>query len=199
MTTKYDFDQAINRRGSGSIKWEKYGDRDILPMWVADTDFAVAPAIQQALSERVAHPVYGYTQPGQRLLDMLVERMWRLYRWQIDASWIVMLPNVITAFYLACRARGRPGEAVLQPGVIYPPFALSPTYYGMTTQPIPMRAERMVMDLDWLEQNPGNPGQLIFLCNPQNPGGAVYRRDELERFADIVERQQLNLVSDELR
>jgi cystathionine beta-lyase len=126
--------------------------------------------------------------------------MQRLYQWEIDPGWIVMLPNVITSFYLACRARGKAGDAVYQPQVIYPPFAKSPEFYDMTTQPIPMcgSERRMVIDLDWLEQNPARPGQLLFFCNPQNPGGAVYRRHELLRLADLVERQDLILVSDEV-
>ena len=200
MTQQFDFDEVIDRSGTSSAKWEKYRDRDILPMWVADSDFAVAPQIQQALQQRVAHPVYGYTEVPRSLLDLLVARMQRLYRWDIDPAWIVMLPNVITAFYLACRATGKAGDTVYQPQVIYPPFARSPTYHGMSKLPIPMRdgEQRMVIDLDWLEQHPGNPGQLFFFCNPQNPGGAMYRRDELERLADLVERQGMILVSDEV-
>jgi cystathionine beta-lyase len=200
MTEIYDFDQIIDRSNTSSAKWEKYRAKDILPMWVADTDFAVAPQIQKALQQRVAHPVYGYTEVRKSLLDLLVARMQKLYRWDVDPNWIVMLPNVITAFYLACRARGKAGDAVYLPQVIYPPFAKSPSFYEMTTQPIPMRdsERRMIIDLDWLEQNPARPGQLIFFCNPQNPGGAMYRRHELERLAALVERQGLILVSDEV-
>jgi cystathionine beta-lyase len=200
MAPIFDFDRKIERDDSDSVKWGKYRGRDILPMWVADTDFAVAPQIQQALQQRAAHPVYGYTLVRKQLLDLLVARMQRLYQWDVDPSWIVMLPNVITSFYLACRARGKAGDAVYQPQVIYPPFAKSPKFYDMTTQPIPMcdSERRMIIDLDWLEQNPARPGQLIFFCNPQNPGGAVYRRHELLRLADLVERQDLILVSDEV-
>ena len=200
MAPIFDFDREIDRSDSDSVKWEKYRGRDVLPMWVADTDFAVAPQIQQALQQRAAHPVYGYTLIRRQLLDLLVTRMQRLYQWDVDPAWIVMLPNVISAFYLACRARGKTGEAVYQPQVIYPPFAKAPSFHDMTTQPIPMfdSERRMIIDLDWLEQNPARSGQLMFFCNPQNPGGAVYRRDELLRLADLVERQNLILVSDEV-
>jgi cystathionine beta-lyase len=111
-----------------------------------------------------------------------------------------MLPNVISAFYLACRARGKTGEAVYLPQVIYPPFAKAPGFHDMVNQPIPMcdSERRMIIDLDWLERNPARCGQLMFFCNPQNPGGAVYRRHELLRLADLVERQDLILVSDEV-
>jgi len=200
MTPIFDFDREIDRNDSDSVKWEKYRGRDILPMWVADSDFAVAPEIQQALQRRATHPVYGYTRVRQQLLDLLVARMQRLYQWDVDPAWIVMLPNVISAFYLACRATSKAGDGVLQPQVIYPPFAKAPGFYDMVKQPIPMCASerRMVIDFDWLERNPGRRGQLIFFCNPQNPGGALYRRHELERLADLVERQDLILVSDEV-
>ena len=105
----FDFDREIDRSDSDSVKWEKYRGRDVLPMWVADTDFAVAPQIQQALQQRAAHPVYGYTLIRRQLLDLLVARMQRLYQWDVDPAWIVMLPPVISAFYLACRARGKAG------------------------------------------------------------------------------------------
>ena len=91
MTPIFDFDREIDRNDSDSVKWEKYRGRDILPMWVADSDFAVAPEIQQALQRRATHPVYGYTRVRQQLLDLLVARMQRLYQWDVDPAWIVML------------------------------------------------------------------------------------------------------------
>ena len=200
MTKVYDFDQVIDRSNSGSAKWEKYRDRDILPMWVADSDFAVAPEIQQALHQRVEHPVFGYTQMPEHLVELIVARMQRLYHWNIDADWFVPLPGVIGAFYLACRAKGKPGDTVYLPDVIYPPFARAPSFYGMVNQPIPMCARdgRMIIDMDWLERQPVRPGQLLLFCNPQNPGGAVYREHELRRLASIVEQQDLVLVTDEI-
>lgn len=200
MAEDYDFDRVLDRSDSDSVKWEKYAGRDILPMWVADSDFAVAPAIQQALLRRVEHPAYGYTRIPPRLLELIVERMQRLYRWEIDPRWVVTLPGVIAAFYLACRATSEPGDPVYLPSVIYPPFAHAPAYYRLVNEAIPMclRDRRMIIDLDWLDRQPPRPGGLLLFCNPQNPGGAVYREDELRRLADIVERQQLILVSDEI-
>ena len=162
-------------------------------MWVADTDFAVAPQIQQALRNRVEHPVYGYTQVPARLPELIAERMRRLYQWEIDPRWVVMLPGVIGAFYLACRATSEPGD-------VYPPFKNGPGHYSMENQKMPMsiRDQRMIIDMDWLEQQPPRPDRLLMFCNPQNPGGAMYREDELNRLARIVEQQQLILVSDEI-
>ncbi len=196
----YDFDQHIDRSNSTSAKWEKYRGRDILPMWVADTDFAVLPEIQQALHRRAEHPVFGYGHTPEHLTAVLVERMRRHYDWEIDPDWLVFLPGIVGALFLACRATGGAGDEVYRPGIIYPPFVKAPQMNAQTSQAIPMclRDQRMIIDLDWLEQQPARPGQLLLLCNPQNPGGAIYREDELRRLAEIVERQDLLLCSDEI-
>lgn len=200
MTRAFDFDQVIDRSNSNSAKWEKYRNRDILPMWVADTDFAVAPEIQQAMHQRVDHPVFGYTQTPEHLVELIVARMQRLYQWSIDPDWFVPLPGIVGSLYLACRATGKPGDTVYLPQIIYPPFAKAPGFHGMVNQPIPMcvRDGRMIIDMDWLEQQPTRPGQLLLFCNPQNPGGTVYREHELQRLADIVEQQDMVLASDEI-
>lgn len=200
MNETYDFDKIIDRHDTGSVKWEKYAGRDILPMWIADSDFEVMPAIQQALAERVAHPVYGYTQPAAELVELVAERMRQRYGWQVEAEWVVPLPAVICAFNLACRATGKAGDAVYLPSVIYPPFTRAAGFNEMVNQPIPMRRqdERLLIDLDWLDRQPPRPGQLLMFCNPQNPGGTVYRQAELEQLADIVRRHELIICSDEI-
>ena len=200
MSEQYDFDRIIDFGDTGSIKWDRYRGRDVLPMWIADTDFAVLPEIQQALRQRADHPVFGYTDPPPRLTRLLVERLQRLYGWEVDRRWIVYLPGLIGALFLACRATGQPGDPVLLPAIIYPPFAKAPSLGAQVNRPIPMcrRDARMLIDLDWLERQETAPGQLLLFCNPQNPGGAVYREDELRRLADFVERRELVLVSDEI-
>ncbi len=200
MSANYDFDQVIDRSNATSAKWEKYHGRDILPMWVADTDFAVLPEIQQAMRQRAQHPVFGYGHTPTHLTALLVERMRRLYDWEIDPDWLVFLPGIVGALYLACRATGKAGDEVYRPQIIYPPFVKAPQMNAQTNQPIPMclRDERMIIDLDWLEQQPARPGQMLLFCNPQNPGGAIYRETELRRLADIVEQQELLICSDEI-
>lgn len=200
MTITYDFDQLIDRSDTDSIKWERYRGRDLLPMWVADSDFAVVPEIQQALQRRAEHPVYGYTAIPNRLIELVVERMGNRHGWDIDGRWILPLPNVITSFYLACRACGKAGDPVYVPAVIYPPVTIAPGYYSMKSQPIPMEArdQRLKIDLDWLERQPPGPARLMIFCNPQNPGGTVYRRDELQRLAEIAVRKNLVILSDEV-
>ena len=200
MSQVYDFDQEIDRCNSTSAKWEKYRDRDILPMWVADTDFAALPEVVEALHRRAEHPVFGYGHTPERLIEILLERMQRLYQWQIDPQWLVFVPGIVGALYLSCRATGNPGDSVYRPEIIYPPFVAAPEMNSQTSQPIPMcySDRRMIIDLDWLQQQHSRPRQLLEFCNPQNPGGAIYREHELRRLADIVVENDLLLCSDEI-
>jgi cystathionine beta-lyase len=200
MTEIYDFDQIIDRSNTSSSKWAKYSGRDILPMWVADTDFAVAPCIQQAVIERAGHPIYGYTDPPQPLIEIIVERMRRLYGWEIDPRWLLFLPGVVGAMNCACRGIGKPGDPVYTAALIYPNISQAPGLSSRVNQPIPMTWQqgRMVIDLGWLERQSPLAGQLMLLCNPQNPGGAIYRRSELQRLADFAEQHQMVICSDEI-
>jgi cystathionine beta-lyase len=200
MTETFDFDQIIDRSNTSSLKWEKYRGRDILPMWVAESDFAIAPAIQQALIKRAQHPVFGYTDSSEHLIELVVARMQNRYGWEIDPAWLLFLPGVVGAMNCACRSNGEVGDSVYTPAVIYFNISMAPGLSSRVNQPVPMclRDDRMIIDLDWLEQQPARPGQVMLFCNPQNPGGAVYRESELRRLADIAERQELIICSDEI-
>ena len=200
MSEKFDFDQIIDRTGTSSSKWEKYRGRDVLPMWVADTDFAVAPVIQQAVIERARHPVYGYTDPPAELIEVIVERMQRLYGWEIQPQWLLFLPGVVGAINCACRSIGQPGDPVYAPAVVYPNIAQAAELSARVKQAVPMTWQhgRPLIDLDWLERQTPQAGQLLLLCNPHNPGGTVYSRSELQRLADFAERHELLICSDEI-
>ena len=193
------FDQQIDRSGTHCFKWDKYKDSDVIPMWVADSDFAVIPEIQTALAERIQHPVFGYTYPSPRLIELVVERMQRLYNWKIEAEWLVWVTGVVPGMYLSCRSVGSEGDRVFTPGVIYPYFQSMPTRAARQRQPIPMTLadERPVIDLEWLTHELSRDELLLF-CNPQNPGGSCYRRDELQQLADVVVERQAYICSDEI-
>ena len=200
MPEIFDFDQIIDRSNTSSSKWERYRGTDVLPMWVAESDFAVAPAIQQALLERARHPVFGYTDPPAHLVELIVARMQARYGWEIDPEWLLFLPGVVGAMNCACRSNGEVGDSVYTAAVIYFNISKAPGLSSRVNEPVPMcmRDERMIIDLDWLEQQPAKPGQVMLFCNPQNPGGAVYREAELRRLADIAEQQELIICSDEI-
>jgi putative C-S lyase len=192
---KFDFDTPLDRSGTWSTRWERYVGRDVIPLWVADTDFRAPPAVLEALSARVEHGVFGYSTPPPELRQAIVERMERLYRWRIDPSWIVFTPGVVPALHLAARKLVPPEGHALIPRPVYHHFkrAMELAPRTFTELPLVLERGRWVFDLDVLRKARAGA---FFLCNPQNPGGTVFRRAELERLAEAT-RDQL-IVSDEI-
>ncbi len=196
----YDFDQIIPRQGTDSIKWSIFPD-DVLPMWVADMDFQSAPAIIEALQARAAHGVFGYAMDVPGLRESICERMQRLYGWTVRPDEIVYLPGVVSGLGVAARAYGAGGVLVQPP--VYPPF--------LTTPPVWEREVRLnrllevrdgthlhyAPDFDDFERQAAQ-SSMFMLCNPHNPVGHVFTRDELLRMAEISLRHNLVLCSDEI-
>ena len=195
----FDFDGVIDRRGTQSLKWDKYGQQDILPLWVADTDFKAAPAITDALHRRIDHGVFGYSRPSPRLIQLIVQRMQRLYGWTIETDWLLFMPGVVPGLNFACRAWCRPEQRVITPTPVYYPFLHAAEHNDRPVSHLPMRLvdDRWLPDFDVLEQLAAD-ADLLLLCNPHNPGGTVFSRAELERIADIAERHDLIVCSDEI-
>ncbi|MFV2031137.1 MAG: MalY/PatB family protein [Gammaproteobacteria bacterium] len=200
MNTPIDFDIEIDRSATSSAKWDRYRSTDILPMWVADTDFMVAPAIADAMRQRLLNGVFGYTNKPDRLNELVVERTRRLYQWNIEPQWLVWLPGVVSGLHMGTRCVGSSGDSVLLPSVIYAPFKVVPELSDRRAQNIPMTLSdnRWVLDLDWIEANIDAHSRVILLCNPQNPGGSVYTRAELSRLAELAIAHDLIVCSDEV-
>lgn len=194
------FDTPVNRRATSSMKWEKYGERDIIPLWVADTDFQAPQPVIEALQQRVAHGVFGYTNTPTELNRCVIERMQQRYHWQIDAADLIWLPGLVCGLNLACRSIGEVGDTVLSPKPVYPPFISAPQLSGRQVQSIPMQQcdGRLVLDFAALEQAITPATKLLLFCNPHNPGGTVYRSEELETLAEIAVRHDLYICSDEI-
>lgn len=194
----FDFNQWIDRRHSDSLKWHKYGDRDVLPLWVADSDFRSPPSVIEAIKQRADHGVFGYgTTPGG-LIDITLSRLAQRYNWQIEPDWIVLLPGVVCGLNLSVRAFTESGESTVSPTPIYPPFRGAAKLADRAQVHLPLRLQddRWVMDLDASAMQ-GNE-RLLMLCNPQNPGGTVYRRDELEAQLAFAQQHDLIVCSDEI-
>ena len=200
MTTTINFDTLIDRANSDSLKWGRYKGTDILPMWVADSDFCVAPAIAEALKQRIEHGVFGYAKASRELMEIVVERVWRLYQWRIKPEWLVWQPGVVNGLNLACRIVGSSGDGVFAPSVVYPPFTEAPELSARTLRPVPMiQADlRWVIDMDWLARNISRDDRLLLLCNPHNPGGTVYTRQELNCLAELIVARDLVVCTDEI-
>jgi len=200
MTEKINFDILTDRSNTNSNKWDRYKGTDILPMWVADSDFPAAPVIIEALKRRIDHGIFGYSSPSQELINLVVDRMARLYQWDIRPHWLVWQPGVMNGLNLACRIVGSSGDGVFLPSVIYPPFKDAPEINERLSRPVPMiqADQRWILDLQWLAQNIATSDKLLLLCNPHNPGGTVYSRTELTRLAELVVDKNLIVCSDEI-
>lgn len=196
----FNFDQRIDRRHSDSVKWRKYGDRDILPLWIADTDFRVADCITEALQTRISHGIFGYGVPPQAFIDVVIARMSTRYGWQIQPEWLVFLPGVVAGLNLCVRAFTDAQQGTIAPTPIYPPFRLSAKLAGRSqiNAPLTLRQQRWVVDLDAISAELTGQEKLLLLCNPQNPGGTVYRREELEAQLRFARRHDLVVCSDEI-
>ena len=197
----FDFDQPVERTGSDSVKWAKYAGRDVIPLWVADMDFAAPPAVQEALRERVGHGVFGYNHPTPGQAEAVLAYLRRKFDWTIEAEWIVWLPGLVSGLNVACRAVGEAGDAVFSATPIYPPFLGAPVDSGRRVVSAPL-----VRDSGgWLWDFPavdavlkGSGARLFLLCHPHNPTGRVWTEDELWQLAALAEKHDLVVCSDEI-
>lgn len=198
--SRFEFDAPVDRTGTWSTRWDRYAGRDVLPLWVADMDFRAPSAILDAFSDRLEHGVFGYTSAPEALRGAIVARMDRLYGWKIDPDWIVMLPGVVAGLHLAVRRLTGPGERVALPIPVYNHFKraaeLGPREYEEI--PLALDAGHWVLDLERLEDAFRRGMRMLLLCNPQNPGGAVYSRAELEHIGRLAEQYDVLVCSDEI-
>jgi cystathionine beta-lyase len=196
---KYDFDQIIERKGTDSIKWQRYG-RDVLPLWVADMDFVSPEPIIQALHERVEHRVFGYALPDEELIHVIRERLKRIYSWDVPVEHIVLVPGVVTGLNLAFQLFAAPGDGVLVQPPVYSHFITDPILRGreLITSPLIKSGDSYEIDFFAFEHAISSRTRMYVLCNPHNPVGRVFRSDELERLARICVHHNILICSDEI-
>ncbi|WP_088332588.1 PatB family C-S lyase [Lacimicrobium sp. SS2-24] len=198
-----NFDQIVDRKPTFSFKWQKYQGKDILPMWVADTEFRCAQPILDALTARVEHGVLGYTLPAQYEPAKQAVASWlqKRYDWRVELDWIVWMPGVVPGFNVACKACCEPGDKVMIQVPNYPPLLAAPQLNQLHRVDIPTLEQdgRWMLDFDELEKQAADPKTKLFvLCNPMNPVGTVLSEAELARIADICRRHDVTLCSDEI-
>lgn len=203
--TIFDFDREINRQTpplNDAIKWGKYAGTDILPMWIADMDFAVATPIQEALQQRIAHGVLGYPQVTAGVVDAVLLHLSRDLGWQVDADWLVWLPGLVTGLNVACRSVGDVGDGVLTAVPIYPPFMSAPHLSNRRLQTFELTqatdSGEWRWDIDAMLAAADDATRLLMLCNPHNPVGRVWQRDELLAIADMAEQHDWIICSDDI-
>jgi cysteine-S-conjugate beta-lyase len=197
---KFDFDAPVDRAGTWAARWDKYAGSDVIPLWVADTDFRAPSPVLEAMHARIDHGVLGYTTPPDELREAIAGRMQRLHGWRIDPRWIVFLPGVVPGIHLAARHLVEAHEHVLVPVPLYHHFvqALRKAPRAYTEVPLVLAGGRWVFDEERLAASVLSGTRLLYLCNPQNPGGTVFTRAELERLAVFAARHGLLICSDEI-
>ena len=196
----YDFDTLPDRKSTESIKWN-YFEEDVLPMWVADMDFVSPEPVVKALRERVEHGVFGYAMDVPGLKDLIVERMVRLYGWEIQPDQIVYTPGVVTGFHMAAHGLvGADGGMLIQTPVYMPFLDTAKNARSIDQQMELTRRADGSYEIDWdcFEQAFTEQTRMFLLCNPHNPVGRVYTRAELERMAEISLRRDVIICSDEI-
>jgi len=196
---KYDFTTLPARSGTGSLKWDRYA-ADVLPMWVADMDFLSPPEIVEALKSRAAHGVMGYTVPFAEANQVVVDYQKRVHGCDIDPDWLFWIPGMVQGLYLTAMAYAEPGESVMTATPIYPPFIHCAKYAGRETIEVPLKRVGADWRLDFEAMQAAlRPDTRVFLfCNPHNPVGHVFTRDEVEQVIAFCERNDLILCSDEI-
>lgn len=199
---KYDFDEIIPRRGTNSYKWDSMpADRDVLPLWVADMDFRTAPAITEALARRVGHGIFGYVRVPDEYYTAVIRWFERRHNWLLDQSWFIYTSGVVPAISAVIKALTQPGDGVVLQTPVYNCFFSSVRNNGcrIVTNPLKYEHQTYRIDFEDLERKTADPGvKLMLLCNPHNPAGRVWTREELCRIGEICLKNGVTVVADEI-
>jgi cystathionine beta-lyase len=198
---KYDFYKVVPRRGTNSYKWDLVKQDDVIPLWVADMDFAVAPPIQEALRKRMEHPVFGYTLVPDSYYESVINWFCRRHNWHIEKDWILYTSGVVPAVSCAIKAFTLPGEKVLLQTPAYNCFFSSIRNQGceVLENELVREGDTYRIDFDDFERKCADEKTTVFLlCNPHNPCGRVWTKEELQRMADICRKHHVKVISDEI-
>ena len=198
---KYNFDEFVNRRGTNSVKWDEEKEDGIIPLWVADMDFLAAPAIRRAVEERAKHGVFGYAIVGDSYYAAITNWFKRRHNWAIERDWIIYTTGVIPAISATIHALAMPGEKVLIQTPVYNCFYSCIRNQGMRVLESPLKREGNTYVVDWddFEAKCADKKTTLFLlCNPHNPAGRVWSKDELARMNEICMRHDVKVISDEI-
>ena len=198
---KYNFDEIIPRRGTNSYKWDSAGDADILPMWVADMDFRTAPPVVEALRKRAEHGIFGYVRVPDAYYAAVTNWFARRHDWQIEKEWIIYTTGVVPALSAVIKALTIPGDKVMVQTPVYNCFfsSIRNNGCGMIANPLIYRNGTYQIDFADLEQKAADPSvKVLLLCNPHNPAGRVWTKQELTRIGDICIRNNVWVIADEI-
>lgn len=201
----YNFDEVINRKGTDSTKWDAWKEydkpEDVLPLWVADMDFKAPQPVLDALIKRIEHGVFGYTLVSDNYRKAVMQWMKNRHQWDIEADWIIPAPGVVTALKVAVNAFTEEGDAVLIQKPVYYPFdqAIEDNNRKKIENPVIFNGNKYVIDYEDFEKKiVDNKVKLFILCNPYNPIGKVFTKEELKKLGDICKEYGVIVISDEI-
>lgn len=202
---KYDFDKIVNRRGTGALKvdalQERYGNADLLPLWVADMDFETPSFITEALRRRLEHSLFGYTVEPEEYRSAIVEWIASHHGWKVEPDWLVYIPGIMKGVGLAINIFVKEDEKIIIQPPVYHPFRLIPQANGREVVYNPLHENEdgsYSMDFDNLEAVTDEKCRMLLLSNPHNPGGVVWDKETLVRLADFCHRHHILVISDEI-
>lgn len=203
---KYNFDQVVDRKNSLSYKWDSMesmfpGEKDLIPMWVADMDFPCPQEIVQAIVDRANHPIYGYGMIPSEVSKLVAEWQQSRNGWTIDPAWVSYSNGIVPALSIMVTAFTKPGDGVIIQPPVYYPFKEAAVKNGrkLVENPLVFDGQRWVIQYDLLEEQAADPNnKILILCNPHNPVGRVFTKEELTKVGEICGRHGVLIASDEI-
>jgi cystathionine beta-lyase len=204
MDFQYNFDEIIDRQNTDCFKYdfrkEIFGDPTVLPMWVADMDFRVPDFVVGAMRNRLSHEIYGYPIRANGIYESIINWMDKRHQWKVEKEWIGFTPGVVPAFNLALLAFSSPGDKIIIQSPVYHPFyyAINDHNRQLVKNPLQLKNGRYNMDFDLLEDQIDEKTRILILCNPHNPTGNVWKKEELETLAKICINKNVLIISDEI-
>ncbi|MDO6459190.1 PatB family C-S lyase [Granulosicoccaceae sp. 1_MG-2023] len=195
------FETGPDRRGTGSLKWDKYKGRDVLPLWVADMDFAVAEPIIDVMRARLEHPVLGYTIATEKTSQVVCDMLRREYNWEVQPEWLVWIPGVVPGLWAACAAVGEDGEEALFNTPIYHHFYHVPGKARKQAVGVALQEDengRWSYDMAALQSAITDKSRLMMLCHPHNPTGTAFTAEETAAVCRLAADKGMTIVSDEI-
>lgn len=200
---KYNFDEIVSRRHTCSYKWDSApsDEKEVLPLWVADMDFRTAPVIVEALERRVRHGIFGYVRVPDAYYESVARWFARRHGWKMETDWIIYTSGVVPAISAVIKALTVPGDGVVVQTPVYNCFFSSIRNNGCRVVPNPLIYENRTYRIDFedLDRKTADPGvRLLLLCNPHNPAGRVWTREELARIGEICQKNGVRVIADEI-
>lgn len=201
---KYDFNEVIDRHNTNSVKWdfnkEKFGEEDVIPMWIADMDFKAPEAIIEAIKKRADHGVFGYTAPDENYYKSIINWMDKHHNFKVEKQWICPAPAVVPALYWIVQNYTEKGDKVIIQPPVYHRFkgAIEDNQRIVVENPLKLVDGKYYMDFEDLEKKIDSKVKLLFLCSPHNPVGRVWTNEELTRLGEICLKHNIIVVSDEI-